>query len=145
MPARGKTHDEFVAEMQRIAPQIEVVGRYGAARTKVACRCRTCGHEWEALPNHLLRGSGCPRCAGTMRSRPEDFAGRVACRHASVELLSDYVNARTRVRCRCLVCGHEWEPYPKGLLQGNGCPACARRASTQRLADLNAARGNGGQ
>lgn len=26
-------------------------------------RCSVCGHEWSPLPNHLLKGHGCPACA----------------------------------------------------------------------------------
>lgn len=25
-------------------------------------RCDVCGYEWECIPDHLLRGSGCPQC-----------------------------------------------------------------------------------
>lgn len=136
MAPRGKTPEAFAAQMAQVAPDIELVGAYVNARTKVACRCRACGHEWQAAPNHLLRGAGCPACAGTAPVDPETFSARVACAAPGVELLEGYVNARTRVRCRCRTCGHEWTPYPKGLLQGNACPECARRAATERLERL---------
>ena len=138
MAPRGKTPEEFVAQMAQVAPDVEVLGAYENARTKVACRCRACGHEWEGVPNHLLRGTGCPACAGTQRADAGDFAARVAELAPSVELLGSYVNARTRVACRCRECGHEWAPYPKGLLQGNACPACAQRAGADRLAKSHA-------
>ena len=137
MPPRAKSPEAFVAEMLQVAPGVEVLGTYQNARTKVACRCRACGHEWEAVPNHLLRGAGCPQCAGTRRTPAEDFAAKVAERTPTVELLAPYVNARTRVACRCRACGHEWAPYPKGLAQGNACPACAQRAAAARLAEAH--------
>jgi len=127
-----------VAQMAQVAPGVEVLGAYQNARTKVACRCRACGHEWEGVPNHLLRGTGCPACAGTQRADAGDFAARMAELAPSVELLGAYVNARTRVACRCRECGHEWAPYPKGLLQGNACPACAQKAAVERLAKSHA-------
>ena len=64
---------------------------------------------------------------------PEQFAAELAAVAPTVETLDAYVNARTKVRCRCRVCGHEWEPLPRGLLQGNGCPACARRRTSGNL------------
>lgn len=140
MAPRGKTPEEFVAQMAEVAPDVEVVGVYVNARTKVACRCRVCGHAWDAVPNHLLRGAGCPACAGTAPVDPSDFAARVAAAAPTVELLEGYVNARTRVRCRCRVCGCEWEPYPKGLLQGNACPECGKRASAERLGRMRVQR-----
>lgn len=136
MSAHAKSPEEFAAEVAQVAPTVELLGPYVNARTKVACRCRGCGHEWEASPNHLLRGVGCPICAGTARVSAEEFAARAAESAPKVEILTPYVNARTRIDCRCRECGNTWSPYPKSLLQGYGCPTCGKRASAQRLADL---------
>lgn len=133
MARARKTPEQFLDEMAQVAPTVEVTTPYVDARTKVGCRCKTCGTEWEATPNHLLRGAGCPQCAGTARVSSGDFAARVALLAPLVELTSPYVNARTRVGCRCRVCGEEWTPYPRSLLQGHGCPACAERAAIERL------------
>ncbi len=133
MARASKTPEQFAAELAAVAPTVEALDAYVNARTKVRCRCRVCGHEWEATPNHLLRGAGCPACAGTQAMDAETFARRVASISPDVEVMRPYVNARTRVACRCRVCGHEWEPLPRGLLQGNGCPACARRRTSGNL------------
>ncbi len=140
MSAHAKTPEEFAAEVARVAPAIELLGTYVNARTKVVCRCKVCGHEWEATPNHLLRGSGCPTCAGTSRMSSGEFSARAAECAPGVEVLTPYVNARTRIGCRCRECGNTWSPYPKSLLQGYGCPACGKRASAKHLADLNGGR-----
>ena len=140
MPRRGKTHEEFVQQLAGVTDNIELVGTYVSARTKIPCRCKKCGYEWSVSPNHLLRGSGCPSCAGTARVDPEVFAQRIAKISPNIELLDTYVNARTRLRCRCRVCGHEWTPLPRGLAQGNNCPVCAREASAKRLREMWAAR-----
>lgn len=136
MSARAKSPQEFADEVAQVAPNIDLVGAYVNARTKVACRCRVCGNEWEASPNHLLRGVGCPKCAGTARVSADDFAARAAQSAPDIEVLTPYVNARTRIECRCRACGNTWSPYPKSLLQGYGCPACGKRASTERLAQM---------
>ena len=143
MARARKTPEEFAAQMAELAPTIELCTPYVDARTKVACRCRVCGSTWEATPNHLLRGAGCPTCAGTARVSGEAFAARAAQTAPLVEILTPYVNARTRVDCRCTVCGACWSPYPRSLLQGHGCPACAERAATDRLrAAAEASRSN---
>lgn len=131
MSARAKSPEEFACELAQVAPDVELLGEYVNARTKVACRCRVCGHEWDAVPNHLLRGVGCPECAGTARVTADSFAARAASIAPDVELLAPYVNARTRIDCRCRVCGHTWSPYPKSLLQGYGCPECGKRKSLE--------------
>lgn len=131
MSARAKSPEEFAHELEQVAPDVELLGEYANARTKVACQCRVCGREWDAVPNHLLHGVGCPDCAGTARVTPESFAARVATIAPNVELLGPYVNARTRIDCRCRICDHIWSPYPKSLLQGYGCPECGKRKSLE--------------
>ena len=135
MAARAKSPEEFEQELSGAAPDVELLDAYVNARTKVTCRCRACGCVWQATPNHLLRGAGCPQCAGTARVSPEAFAGRAATSAPEIELLSPYVNARTRIECRCRACGHVWSPYPKSLLQGYGCPECGKRKGKGALAE----------
>ena len=133
MARASKSPEQFAAEMAQANPGIELAGAYVNARTKVACRCRACGATWDALPNHLLRGVGCPACAGRTRLTPDEFAARVAQASPDVELTSTYESARTPVACRCRVCGHEWETQARNLLAGCGCPACAHRRSAANL------------
>ena len=131
MARSAKTPEQFAAELADANPSVELLVPYTNARTKLACRCLTCGHEWEALPGHLLQGTG--------RIDPEGFARRVSQTRPGIELLSSYVNARARIACRCKVCGAEWAPYPRSLLQGHGCPECAKRIAAGLLAQRNKA------
>ena len=64
--ARLKTHEKFVEEVKSAHPDIEVVGRYVAAKQPIAVRCRKCGYEWSPRAQNLVAGHGCPKC----RSRP---------------------------------------------------------------------------
>lgn len=49
---------------ERIAGRdIVMVGNYTTANTKTLFECKE-GHSWTAKPNHVMRGSGCPRCNG---------------------------------------------------------------------------------
>ena len=57
-----KTHDSFLQRMNNINPNIEILGSYKNTSTKILCLCKICSHEWEALPNSLLRNHGCPKC-----------------------------------------------------------------------------------
>lgn len=70
---RRKSHDSFVAEMELINPKIEIISSYKSNKENITCRCLVCQHEWEAAPNNLLQGSGCPRCASTGTSFMEQF------------------------------------------------------------------------
>lgn len=57
-----KTHETFIKELYNINVNIVVLNKYINDRTKVKCLCKRCNCIWEAVPNHLLRYRGCPRC-----------------------------------------------------------------------------------
>ena len=66
--AKKLSHEEFKNRMNLISPTIEILGQYVNAKTKIKCRCLLDGYEWYATPDNLLRGCGCPKCAGKVRT-----------------------------------------------------------------------------
>ena len=54
--------EEFVQKLQKINPFVEVIGEYQRSLIPIECKCLRCGHIWEAKPNNLLMGKGCPSC-----------------------------------------------------------------------------------
>ena len=61
--SRTLTHEKFVRRAADVCPDVEIVGRYAGANTRLAVRCRTCGYSWDAFPATLLRSCSCP-CRG---------------------------------------------------------------------------------
>ena len=59
---RNKTTEEFVDKMKEINNDIEILGEYKTSYTKIKCRCKLDGYEWEAKPRNLLSNRGCPKC-----------------------------------------------------------------------------------
>lgn len=41
-------------------------------------------------------------------------------------MLSEIINTKTKVLCRCKICGHEWKATPDRLKSGTGCPECGK-------------------
>ena len=74
---------------------------------------------------------GCPYCIGRHKTA-EDFKKELSCKHPNIEVLGEYVDAKTGVLCKCLIDGHEWAPPPNRLLCGEGCPVCGRLSSNQK-------------
>lgn len=62
--ARRKTRKQFVEEVGHINSNVKVIGSYKNVDTPIECECLICGYKWSPRPSVLLRGSGCPRCAG---------------------------------------------------------------------------------
>lgn len=125
-----KTHEQFIEELHQINPDIEILGTYVNDRTKIKCKCKVCGHEWESTPNRLLKGHGCPICGRKtvgekLAKTHEQFIQALYKINENIEILGTYANARTKIKCKCKICGYEWEVVPSSLLRGIGCPKCA--------------------
>ena len=58
-----KTTEQFIEDLSKVNPMLEVIGKYETSKTPIEMRCNTCSHIWSTKPNYLLSGSGCPVCA----------------------------------------------------------------------------------
>ncbi|HFI8077380.1 TPA: hypothetical protein ACGSG5_000520 [Escherichia coli] len=126
---RKLTHEEQVAAIAKVNPDIEVLREITGDKTKVLCRCKVCGHEWLARPGSLKRGIGCPKCGELKRaqsntlSHKEQIAAITKVNH-DLEVLGEIINSKTKVLCRCKVCDHKWMAIPPSIKRGHGCPKC---------------------
>lgn len=119
-----KTHEQYVYEVSIINPTIEVAETYINAKTKIKHRCKIDGHIWKAYPYVILRGDGCPKCAGNAKKDTEQYIDEVANINSDVVVLGDYINMLTPILHKCKVDGHEWFAEPANILSGRGCPQC---------------------
>ena len=118
------THEEFVDRMKEINSDIEILGEYVNNKTKIKVRCKVDGYEWEATPNNLLKGQGCLKCSGKMQLTHEEFINRMNKINTDIEIVGEYVNSQTKIKCKCKIDRYEWETTPNNLLNGHGCPKC---------------------
>lgn len=58
-----KSHEQFVGEMAKINPNVEVIGTYIKKAEPVKIRFKDCGHSYDASPTSVLMGRGCKYCA----------------------------------------------------------------------------------
>ena len=63
MGRKAITNEVFVERMSIINPNIILLTKYIRRTQKIKCKCKIDGYEWDALPSHLLNGSGCPVCS----------------------------------------------------------------------------------
>lgn len=127
-----RTQEQFVGELAERNPNVEVLGEYKSSDKKVRVRCRKCSYEWEARAIDLLNGSGCRKCAGTLKKTTEQFIDELSTKNPRIEVLGEYVSSKTPVKVRCSGCGKVWEAMPNYLLAGHSCPNC-HRGSTSYL------------
>jgi len=101
---------------------------------KWKCLVEECGHEWETRALCILQGTGCPRCALSLRCEP----GTVYTIEKINEMLSprkiectssEYVSNKVIMTWKCLVegCGCAWKSNWINIHNGNGCHKCGNK------------------
>ena len=124
---RKKTNEEFVKELEKVNPNIELLEEYKYALEPILCRCKKDGYVWKSRPADLLKGKGCPKCAGNIKKTHDEFVEEMKSINPNIDILSKYENAKTRIKCKCKIDGHVWTATANNLLRGYGCPVCGGR------------------
>lgn len=102
---------------------ISAVYKKGSQYLKYRCLC--CGYCGTMKYNTLLRGCGCPSCAGNLKHSIEFI--REEFLNSNLELFSMvYNNNKQKLKYRCLKCGYIGAKRYDNLLSGRGCPECKR-------------------
>lgn len=114
-----------IADMQEIAKYRGgtcLSDVYVNKRTKLLWKCAK-GHQWEAIPDSVNRGSWCPVCAGGAELTIKDM--HEAARKSGGKCLSGrYVNNKTNLLWGCAE-GHQWEAPPQNIRRGTWCAICS--------------------
>ena len=104
------------------------VGGYTKMSKKCKWKCTICGHEWEAVPNSIFSGGGCPICAIQRQIMPlNEMLLKVALVNPNIEYVEGYVSCNKKCKWRCKLDGNEWEATPEHIFGGRGCPVCGLR------------------
>lgn len=128
--AHALTADEYISRLASVNSHIEFIGDYKSQSSKAMHRCKICGYEWLAYPSNVLAGKSCKKCfdnnnANNLRKSHDVYVEQVMCINNNVIVMGQYINARTPIKHKCKMCGHEWDVTPDSVLHGHGCPVCA--------------------
>lgn len=96
--------------------------KYINSTTKLRWQCKE-GHEWEARPSSIKKGSWCPKCYGRVLTI-QDMHDLALSRRGKC-LSEEYLGSRTDLAWRCED-GHTWFAKPVYVKSGTWCPECAR-------------------
>lgn len=124
------THEEFVAKVNELFDNtIEVLEPYIKSDIKISYKCKVCGNEWNAKPNTVLNGHGCPACSLIRRAEKRtknhaDFIQEITKIHPDIIIHTEHTGSHDRVKCECKKCGNIWWAKPNTLLCGAGCRKC---------------------
>lgn len=79
-------------------------------------------HTWLARPDSILQYHGCPYCAKLKNYTTDEYNELIT----PLKAVEEYVNNSTKIQHICPL-GHLWKAFPNGILQGKGCPECAKK------------------
>lgn len=128
-----KTLEKYKEEVSLNNPFVTVLGnKYTNNNTPLLHKCNICGYEWNAIPNNILKGHGCKKCAVDKSALKQikshaDFIRDFISNNSNsdnIEILSKYKGSHNTILCKCLICNKEWEAIATNLLKGSGCPCC---------------------
>lgn len=126
--------ETFKEEMSAINPDIEILSNYVNWNTKIRCRCKIDGYEWYGRVSVLLYGGGCKICGHKKRwdSRgritTKNFIDKMKTINSNIEIIGEYKDSHSLIKCKCKIDGYEWESIACNLLNKSaGCSECAKR------------------
>lgn len=120
----------FINELKKINPMILPLEEYKKSDEKILVRCLKCNYEWKTIPSSLLRGLGCPKCAGNMKKTTDEIKKEISIIIPTVEILGEYKGDGVKILARCKICNHKWKIKPNDLKNNHGCPVCGRKTAT---------------
>lgn len=130
-----KTHADYVEELTKINPYVEIVEKYINARTPILHRCKIDGYEWFAAPTSVLSGHGCSVCAGNKKYIHEEYIKKISKTNPNIEVVEEYIDGNTPILHKCKIDGCEWKARPSAILYGNGCPRCNASKGEKTIAN----------
>ena len=102
---------------------------YKNVNEKLEIQCK-CGNIFKTSFNTFKRYNKrqCNECGFNARNEKlkltlDEVKNNVKLYNPNIKILSDrYINNRIKLKCKCLICEHEWEESYSNIQCGRGCP-----------------------
>lgn len=125
------SNEEFLNRLKSDNPNVTPMEKYKGRHEKILCFCSKHNSFWKTRPSELLNGHGCPQCyteriGNALKLSDDEFKIKLKQKNPDIELIGEYINAKTHTAFKCKKCGHIWETAPNNLIYGKltGCPKC---------------------
>jgi len=124
---KQKTHEEFCKEVfDLVEDEYIILSKYINANIHIDIKHNKCNYEYKVKPAMFLSGRRCPKCGNRLKYTTETFGTKVkSISNNEYEVLGEYINNKTKIKIKHLICKHEWDVRPNDFLKGNRCPQCA--------------------
>lgn len=124
-----KTPEQYIKLVNEKNPNVEVLEEYKSYSCPIKHRCKKHDYIWNAYPNTVLGGGGCPLCQAediSLRNKKtnEKYIEDLKEKNPDIIPLENYCGGKVPIKFKCLKCNNIWSTNPQNLLQGHGCPRC---------------------
>lgn len=131
------TFEEFVRKAREVhGDKYEPIKEtFVKTAMKLKFKCNVCGNTFEQKGSMHLRGNGCSFCNPAPKKRTtEEFKEEMSKTHPNLEILTEYINADSKIKVRCKTHDYTYWTTPHRLVQGMNCQKCydERRGETLR-------------
>jgi very-short-patch-repair endonuclease len=118
-----KTTEGFKKEIYNlVGNEYEVLGEYKTTNDKIKMKHNKCNTEFEMKPFKFLhQNHRCPNCSKLKKKTTDSFSKEIG---DDYELLSNYINCKTKVKLRHKKCNNIYYVEPKSFSSGRRCPYC---------------------
>ena len=123
------SNEEFMKKTSK-NDKIKVLENYKSSTKKIKVQCLKCNRVWYALPSSIILGSGCSYCANNILKSQSKFESELKLINDKITVLGQYLGNSKTIKCKCNICGTEWNAYPLNLLKGEGCPKCSHTSTS---------------
>lgn len=129
--------------INELNPNFDYLTEFKGLRKDITRKCKICGDVRTVKARSLYEKDkygnyrSCPVCKSRergklLRKTHNKFVEEMKIINPHIEFLSEYTTNSDKIKCKCLIDGHEWETMPYALLGGHGCPECANRLQNRR-------------
>ena len=123
---------------QSISKGLKPMGQYINGTTPMDFQCLECGEYVHIQPRGIKvkTGYGCRACV--YKKEEETFIQEMSQINPNIEFTTSYKNNKTKIGCKCKICGYEFMKKPNDLLSGHfACPNCIgyNRMTTEEFYD----------
>lgn len=72
-----------------------------------------------------------------MKKTTLDFINEMKIVNPNIMIMGEYINSKTKIKCKCKFDNTEWMVRPNNLLNGSGCPMCGKKKQINKSTKTN--------
>lgn len=120
------TPEAYELKLMEVEADFFPLEPYKGSLVKILHECIN-GHQHMIEPRRVInKTNGCPHCSGMVKKTTDSYKAELLAKGIEYEPVQDYVNIMTKIDHKCPECDHIWSVKPHDILNGSGCPVCAK-------------------